>query len=59
MYAVFKFGKRLKRLGTHYSYEAARSAVRKHIRKTEDLYSPFWETTNPSINAYGFTVKLV
>lgn len=59
MYTVFKNNKRSFRR-TFTSYDAARCAVRKHIRKTATGYSPLWDAySNPNLSAFGYSIKQI
>lgn len=59
MYFVFKHGKKLTSLGKYRTYEQARSAARKYIRATEGEYDPLYDSTNPALCFFGYSVKRV
>lgn len=59
MYIVKRNGKKSFRR-TFDTYEEARIAIRKHIRKTDDRYDPFLDLySNPNLSTFGFSIKKV
>lgn len=59
MFIVLKNNKRSFRR-TFTSYDAARCAVRKHIRKTNPAYTPVLDAySNPNLSAFGYSIKAV
>lgn len=59
MYVVLKNNKKTVRQ-TFTTYETARQYVRKLIRKSfKPFERSFWDTSNPMIGDYGYSIKRV
>ena len=59
MYIVKRHGKKSFRR-TFDTYEEARIAIRKHIRKTDKGYDPFLDAySNPNLGTFGFSIHKV
>lgn len=48
-----------KALGKFSSYEAARQAARKRVRKVESTWSKRYRGSNPVIGEYGFLIRQI